>query len=135
MKRRAVVMVVLLLGWCVVGCTRDVHATYPTATAPGAATGSITFAFTGPASGVTIAVNGTLVVDGARTERVTIDGIPAGSTHVVIAAGPSEKAMTVWVDPRQAMTIPVGAGGEAPTSALRGAAVSLLSVVLYALLN
>ena len=40
---------------------------------------------TKPASGVTVAVNGMLVVDDEHTGRVVITGVPTGNDEVILA--------------------------------------------------
>ena len=129
---RAPLALVLLLS-LVVGCAHDVHARYPGT--PDEATGQIALVFTDVADSVTVAINGVMVVRGARTERVVITGVPTGFAEVSIAAGPGEKQVRVWVASDQETTVPLGASGEAPLSAVRGFAMSLATVALYALLR
>src|SRR5687767_15730395 len=98
-------------------CAHDVHARYPAP--PDAPTGSITLLFTA-SSVVSVAVNGVLVVHDERTERIVIDDVPTGFAELSIAAGTGEKQARVWVDSARMTTIPLGAPGEAPLSAIRG---------------
>lgn len=124
---------VVALALLVTACAHDVHARYP---APAeTATGSIALIFTAPASGVSVAVNGLLVVHDAHTERIVIDDVPIGFAEVSIAAGPGEKQARVWVDSGRATTVPLGAAGEAPLSAIRSLALSLATVAIYAALR
>jgi hypothetical protein len=102
---------------------------------PDAPTGTLELVFSAPASDVTVAVNGHLVVYDARTEKIRIDEVPTGYADVAIAAGAGEKQVRVWVDYDRVTTIPLGAAGEAPMSAIRALATSLATVALYALLN
>lgn len=86
-----------------VGCARDVRAVYPDG-APGMATGSVTVRFTGAVRGATVSVNGALVAEARRTEKVTVTGVPAGDAEIQIAAGGGahsrvEKVFTVLVEP------------------------------------
>ncbi|MBE7450582.1 MAG: hypothetical protein HS111_17285 [Kofleriaceae bacterium] len=114
-------------------CARDVHTRFPAS--PEAPTGTVELVFTGPAAGVSVAVNGVLVVHDRRTERVRIEHVPTGYADLAIAAGAGEKQVRVWVDSERVTTIPLGAPGEPPVSAIRALATSLASVALYALLN
>ena len=75
------------------------------------------------------------MVHDARTERIRIDDVPTGYADLAIAAGPGEKQVRVWVAYDRVTTIPLGAPGEAPMSAIRALATSLATVALYALLN
>jgi hypothetical protein len=126
---RAVLAIALLAA----ACAHDVHARYPAP--PEAPTGTVTLLFSDVASDVTIAVNGVLVVHDERTEKVVITDVPTGYAELSIAAGAGEKQVRVWVDSGRATTVPLGATGEAPLSAVRSLAISLASIALYALLN
>lgn len=114
-------------------CAHDVHARLPAA--PGDPTGTVELVFTSASAGVTVAVNGVLVVSDERTERVRIDGVPTGYADLVIAAGSGEKQLRVWVESDHVTAIPLGASGEAPMSAIRALATSLAGIALYSLLN
>lgn len=127
--RSLVVLLVLLVG----ACAHDVHARFPAS--PGQATGRVTLVFTDVADAVTVAIDGVLVVRGARTERIEIRDVPTGFVDVAVAAGAGERALRVWVEADRETAVPLGAAGEAPLSALRGLAISLASVALYALLH
>ena len=116
-----------------VGCAHDVRATFPAS--PGEPTGTVELVFASPASAVSVAVNGILLVRGKRTEKVTITGVPTGYAEVAIAAGPGEKSARVWVDDGATTSLPLPSSGEAPASALRQFATSLATVALYALLR
>ena len=58
-----------------------------------------------------------------------------GDAEVVVAAGPEEKAIKVWVDAGKETTVPLGSPGVSPVDGWRAAFVSLASVVLYAVLR
>lgn len=125
-------MRLLLLLVALAGCAHDVHVRYPAP--PDAPTGSITLLFTA-SSVVSVAVNGFLVVDDARTEKIVIDDVPTGFAEVSVAAGTGEKQARVWVDSERSTTVPLGAPGEAPMSAVRSFALSIATVAIYALLR
>jgi anti-sigma-K factor RskA len=114
-------------------CAHDVRAHYP---GDGAGpTGSITFVFTRPASDVTVAVNGLLVVDDVHSGRVHVDHVPTGYADAVVAAGAGEKALKIWIEDGKDTTVPLGSSGASPVDGWRAAFVSLASVVLYAVLR
>jgi hypothetical protein len=115
------------------GCAHDVTARYPLAD-PVEPPGSLTFVFTEAGSDVSVAVNGILLVHDARTERVHIDNLPTGSVDVVVAAGPTEKSMRIWIDSGKETTVPLGSPGPSSLEGWRASFVSLAGVALYALL-
>ena len=115
-----------------VGCTHDVRARYPSRADE--ATGTLVLTMTKPASGVTVAINGLLIVDDEKTQHVVIDGVPVGTREVVIAANGSDKAFTVWVSGEHPTTVPLGVPDEG-YGFLKSVAGSLLSIVVYSLLH
>jgi hypothetical protein len=122
------VAVLVLVG----GCSKDVRARYPSA--PGDATGTLVLTMARPASGVTVAVNGILVVDDAHTQRVVIEGIPVGTGEVVMAANGSDKAFRVWIDSTHSTTVPLGVPDEG-TGFVKSLLGSLLTIVVYTMLR
>lgn len=123
----------LLLVMCIVaGCAKDVRARFPSP--PEAPTGTLVLALAQPASGVSVAINGTLVVEDAHTERVVIDGVPIGTGEVIMAANGSDKAFRVWIDSEHPTTVPLGVPDEG-SSFLKSLAGSLLTIVVYSLLH
>lgn len=133
MLRPATLVLGLGVGLGLAACAHDVRARFPAP--PDAPTGTVELVFSAPASDVSVAVNGHLVVYDERTERIRIDDVPTGYADLAIAAGPGEKQVRVWVEYDRVTTIPLGAPGEAPMSAVRALATSLATVALYALLN
>src|SRR5688500_19546240 len=97
------------------GCARDVRTHFPTPPdeLPGD-TGSITLVLTRPASDVYVAIDGILVVDGANTSRIHIDGIPSGYASVAVALGDGEKTAQVWIEPGRDTAIPLPSPGGSP---------------------
>src|ERR1700742_924094 len=85
------------------GCAQDVHVNYP-----GGEAGTIVLLMAEPASDVSVAVNGTLVVADAHTRRVQIDHAPIGNDDIVLTANGGDKAMRVWVGSDHPTTIPMG---------------------------
>ncbi|MEO8706746.1 MAG: hypothetical protein ABI867_42360 [Kofleriaceae bacterium] len=106
---------------------------YPAA--PGAPTGTLVLLLSQPASGVSVALNGLLVVEDEHTKRVTIDGVPVGTIEVVLAANGSDKAMKVWVDDTNPTTIPLGVPAESSVGMLKSIFATLVSIVAYSLLR
>jgi hypothetical protein len=116
----------------VVGCARDVRARYPSrADEP---TGTLVLTMARPASGVTVAINGLLVVNDAKTQQVVIDGVPVGTREIVMAANGSDKAFNVWIQSEHPTTVPLGVPDEG-YGFLKSLAGSLLSIVVYSLLR
>ena len=112
------------------GCARDVHTRLPSP--PDEPTGTIVLHLTRPASDVVVAVNGTLVVGGASTSRIRIDGVPIGYADLAIAMGPAQNQMRVWVEADRETVLPLGSPGGSPFDSLKNAALSLAAVALYA---
>ncbi len=112
------------------GCAHDVHVQYP-----GTEGGTIVLLMSEAASGVSVAVNGTLVVENAHTQRVVIDRAPIGNDDIVIAANGGDKSMRVWVGTDHATTVPMGVPEGGATSFLKAIFASIVTVALYALLH
>lgn len=125
-------MVRLLVLLLVVGCAHDVKARYPSrADEP---TGTLVLAMSRAASDVSVAINGVLVVDGAKTQKIVIEGVPVGTGEVVMTANGADKGFRVWIDSDRPTTVPLGVPheGVAFWKSLTG---SLLSIVVYSLLH
>jgi hypothetical protein len=114
----------------VAGCAHDVHVAYP-----GTEGGTIVLLMAEPASGVSVAINGMLVVEDAHTQRVVIDRVPIGNDDIVIAANGGDKSMRVWVGTDHATTVPMGVPEGTGTSFMKAILASLVTVALYALLR
>lgn len=89
---------------------------------------------TKPASGVTVAINGMLVVDDEHTQRVVIDGVPVGTGDVVMAANGGDKEFHVWIDSEHPTTVPLGIPDEG-SGFIKSLFGSLLTIVVYSLLH
>jgi hypothetical protein len=109
-----------------------VKARYPSK--PDEPTGTLVLAMTKPASGVTVAINGMLVVDDEKTGHVVIEGVPVGTGEVVMAANGSDKAFRVWIESDHPTTVPLGVPEEG-YGFLKSVAGSLLSILVYSLLH
>jgi hypothetical protein len=129
--RTAVAIAALVLA---AGCAHDVLAHYPRPPDELDPPGSLTFVLTEAGSDISVAVNGVLLVHDARTSHITIDNLPSGNVDVVVAAGPSEKAMRIWIDSGKETTVPLGSPGPSSLEGWRASIVSLAGVALYALL-
>ena len=114
-------------------CAHDVRARFPAD--EGADVGAVELTFSAPASAVSIAVNGVMVVRDVRTENVTITDVPTGYAELAIAAGAGEKQLRVWVDSQRTTAVPLGAPDDAPLTTMRSFALSLVSLALYTLLR
>lgn len=114
-------------------CSPDsVRVHYPTA--PGAPVGTLVLLLSQAASDVTVAINGNLVVDGAHTERVIVDGVPVGTQTVIMAANGMDKQFQIWVDDEHWTTVPLGVP-DAGTAFWKTLAGSLLTVIVYSLMH
>ena len=116
----------------VVGCGgHDVRVDYPAA--PDAPTGTLVLKLSTTAD-VSVAVNGILVVDDEKTDKIRIDRIPVGSNEIVIAANGGDKAVKAWVTSDYWTTIPMGVP-EPSTGFLKSIFATLISIVAYSMLN
>jgi hypothetical protein len=122
----------LLVLVLVVGCSHDILARYPSR--PDEATGTLVLTMAKPASGVSVAINGLLVVEDEKTGHVMIQGVPIGTRDVVMAANGMDRAFQVWIDSDRPTTVPLGVPDEG-MGFLKTVAGSLLSIVVYSLLH
>ena len=122
----------LVLVALLVGCSHDIRARYPSR--PDEPTGTLVLKLSKVASGVTVAINGLMVVEDEKTEHVVIEGVPTGQREIVIAANGSDKAFNVWVTSEHPTTVPLGVPEEG-YGFLKSIAGSLLSIVVYSLIN
>jgi hypothetical protein len=122
----------LLVLVLVVGCSHDILARYPSR--PDEPTGTLVLTMAKPASGVSVAINGLLVVEDEKTGHVTIQGVPIGTRDIVMAANGMDRAFQVWIDSERPTTVPLGVPDEG-MGFLKSIAGSLLSIVVYSLLH
>ena len=122
-----------ILAIALAACAHDVRARFPSpAGTPPGETGSVTLVLTRPASDVYVAIDGQLVVDGADTSHVVIDGLPGGYADMTVAIGDGEKAMQVWVEPGRTTVVPVPAPAASATDSIKNMVLSIAAVALYA---
>ena len=114
------------------GCAKDVRVKYPSP--PDQPTGTLVLHMGRSASGVSVAINGLLVVDDAHTKHIVIDGVPVGTAEVVMAANGGDKAFTAWVGSEHPTTVPLGVPDEG-SSFLKSIAGSLITIIVYSLLH
>ena len=124
------VFLICLLASC--GAANDVRAHFPAA--PDEPTGTLVLLMSQPASNVSVAINGVLVVEDAHTGRVVIDGVPVGTDEIIMAANGSDKQFRVWVGGDHATTVPLGVS-EASLGFLKTLAGTLITIVVYSLLH
>jgi len=86
------------------------------------------------AKGVSVAINGVLVVDDAHTRRIQIDGVPIGTGEVIMAANGGDKAFRVWIDSERPTTVPMGVPDEG-SGFLKTLFGSIVTIVIYSLLH
>jgi hypothetical protein len=128
--RFAWLLVFALLG----GCARDVRAHYPAH--PDEPTSSVVLLLGDTAQGVSVAINGLLVVEDEHTARVVIDHVPIGNNEIVMTANGADKTMKVWVGEDHATTVPMGvpdAGGA--VGFLKTIVATIITIGVYALLH
>jgi len=113
-------------------CARPVHVRDPSPADP--PSGTLVLRLSEAASGVSVAINGRLVVEDVHTSRVVITGAPTGTEDIVMTANGQDKAMRVWIDSDEVTTIPLGVPDASPGiwRTLLGAAVT---VVVYKLIR
>ena len=121
-----------LLAVFVLGCAHDVRARYPAA--PDAPTGTLVLLLSQPASGVSIAIGGLLVVEDAHTKKVVVEGIPVGTVEVTIAANGSDKQFRIWIDDTNPTTVPLGVP-EPSMGMVKTLLGTLISIAAYSLLR
>ena len=124
--RFAAILVVLL------GCAHDVRVRYPSP--PDEPTGTLVLLLSQPASGVSVAINGLLVVENEHTSRVVITNAPVGTEEIVMSANGADKAMHMWVGADHPTTIPLGVP-DASVGLLKTILGSLISIAAYSLLH
>ena len=125
-------LLIVLVAVTAAACSHDVRTRYPSQ--PDEPTGTLILTMSQAANGVTVAVNGVLVVDDAHTKHVQIDGIPVGTGEIVMAANGSDKAFRVWIGSERPTTVPLGVPDEG-SGFLKTLAGSLLTIVVYSLLH
>jgi hypothetical protein len=125
------VLVVLVFVFAM-GCAKDVHVRFPAP--PDVPTGTIVLLLSSAASGVSVAIEGFLVVEDVHTERIVISNVPIGTQEVVMTANGANQAMKLWVGGDHATTVPLGVPDPTPglLKTIIGTVVSLLA---YSLIN
>lgn len=122
----------VLLLLFVIGCTKDIHTRFPAP--PDAPTGKLVLLLSRPASNVSVAINGVLVVEDKKTGRVTIEQIPTGHAEITMSANGSDKQFKVWVDDTKVTTVPLGVPDQG-IGFMKSIFGTLISLVAYSLLH
>lgn len=125
-------LALLLSAGLLAACAHDVHVRYPAE--PDEPTGTVVLLLSKPASGVSVAINGRLVVEDVHTQRIVISSAPAGTEEIVMTANGADKAMRVWVGTDHATTIPLGVP-DATAGLLKSLFGTLVSIAVYTLIN
>jgi hypothetical protein len=113
-------------------CSHDVHAHFPAV--PDEPTGTLVLLMSEPASDVSVAINGVLVVEGEHTGRVVIDRVPVGNDEVIMAANGVDKQFHTWVGGDHATAVPLGVP-DATFGFAKSLFGTLLTIVVYSLLH
>ncbi len=127
-------MRLVLLCVFLIGCAHDVRVHYPSR--PDEPTSSVVLLLSDTAAGVSVAVNGILVVEDEHTSRIVIDHVPIGNAEIVMAANGADKAMKVWVGDDHATTVPMGvpdAGGA--VGFLKTIVASIITIAVYSIIH
>ncbi len=124
----------LLVVLVAIGCSHDVAAKFPSTDPDPGPTGRLVLLLSSPASGVSVAINGRLVVEDAHTRRITIDDVPVGTGEITLAANGNDKQFQVWIDGEHPTTVPLGVP-EKPTGLLESILGTLISLTAYSLLH
>lgn len=125
---RVFVLVLLL----VAACAKDVHVRFPAP--PDVPTGTVVLLLSSAASGVSVAIEGFLVVEDAHTDRVVITNVPIGTQEVVMTANGANNAMKLWVGGEHATTVPLGVPDATP-GVLKTIIGTVVSLLAYSLIN
>jgi hypothetical protein len=123
------------LAWLVLvvaGCSHDVIAHFPAA--PHEPTGTLVLLMSDAASGVSVAINGVLVVEDEHTGRIVIDGVPVGDDEIVLAANGADKTFKTWIGGDHATTVPLGIPDQS-YGFVKSLFATLLTVVVYSMLH
>ena len=121
----------LLLLFALVGCAHDVHVKFPAS--PDVPTGTLVLLLSKPATGVSVAVNGTLVTEDKHTGRIVISNVPSGTAELVVTANGADKQFRAWVDGERPTTVPLGVG-DASVGFLKSVLGPLISIAAYSLI-
>ena len=126
------VLLALLVVFGFSGCAHDVRARFPAP--PDVPTGTIVLLLSSAASGVSVAIEGVLIVEDEHTDRVVITNVPIGTQELVMTANGVNQAMKLWVGGDHATTVPLGVPDATPgfLKTIVGTVVSLLA---YSLIN
>jgi len=116
----------------VTACVHDVRTHFPGSIDD---SGTLVIMLTEPGSDVIVTIDGRLVVDDVRTDRIVIDHVPAGFHDIVVAANGGDKTFRLWIASDHATTLPLGLPEGGGSSFLKALAASLLTVAVYALLH
>ncbi len=123
-------LALLILTSFVLSCAHDVRVRYPDEEA---GDHGILNVLLDDAADVTVAVNGQLLVDGARTKRIEIQNLPTGFVELAVAAGGSAQQTRVWITAEHPTALPMGApaaGAQSIVASLLSTAVSVAVFVL-----
>ncbi len=126
---RVLLIVFVLLGF---GCAHDVHVRFPAP--PDVPTGTIVLLLSTAASGVSVAIEGFLVVEEEHTDRVVITNVPIGTQELVMTANGVNQGMKLWVGGDHATTVPLGVPDPTP-GLLKTVIGTVVSLLAYSLIN
>ena len=114
------------------GCSHDMRVRFPAM--PDEPTGTLVLLLSQPASDVSVAVNGVLVVEHAHTGHIVIERVPVGTDEIVMAANGSDKEFKTWIGGDHATTVPLGVPDESYGFA-KSLFGTLLTIIVYSMLH
>jgi len=106
----ALTVLIVLLGLSACGSAVPVsQVRVPSADSGTGDTGHLQLVFNRTVSGLSVSVNGELVVEGASSRRLLIRDIESGYADLVLAGEGVEKATRVWIASGQTTALPLAA--------------------------
>jgi hypothetical protein len=120
----------LIVALCA-ACAHDVHVEYPAEY--GQPTGMLVIKLASPASGVSVAIDGLLVVEDRHTDRIRVDSTPVGTREVSVTANGTDRQLHVWVGSGPPTTVLLGVP-DAEVGLIKTVLGTILTLVVYSLL-
>jgi len=122
----------LALVLALTACAADIHARFPNPQPT--STGALVLLISEPATGVSVAIDGVLVVQDAHTDHVVIEDIPVGPIEVILSANGSDKQFKAWIQSDHPTTVPLGVP-DASAGFIKTLAGTLITILVYSWLH
>jgi hypothetical protein len=114
-------------------CVHDVRSQFPGG--GGDPTGTVVIMLTEPGNDLVVTIDGILIAEAERTQRIVIDHVPVGFRELVVAASGGDKTLRIWVGSDHATTVALGLPDGGGAGFLKTLAATLLTIVVYALIH